>query len=79
MRYLTGRNDMPNPQKPHKRLMTVKEAAEALSLTPWSVYKLLDSPDATLASVYQGRRRYVVVESLDEYVAGLPTTSPDAA
>jgi hypothetical protein len=78
MRYLTGRNLMPNPQKPHQRLMTVQEAAQALSLTPWSVYKLLDNPNVTLASVYQGRRRYVLVASLDEYVAGLPT-QPDVA
>lgn len=69
---------MASTQKSHQRLMTVKEAAEALSLTPWSVYKLLDDPNSDLASVYQGRRRYVVVSSLDEYVANLPT-EPGAA
>lgn len=52
-------------------LITVKEAADRLSLTPWSVYRLLD--DKKIASVYQGRRRYVVVESMREYVDNLPT------
>lgn len=52
-------------------LITVKEAADKLSVTPWSVYRMLD--DDKIRSVYQGRRRYVVVESLREYVENLPT------
>lgn len=58
-------------------LITVKAAAEKLSLTPWSVYRLLDQ--GLIESVYQGRRRYVVVGSLAEYVAGLPTAPPVAS
>lgn len=50
-------------------LIPVKEAAKRLSLTPWSTYKLCD--DGVLEAVYQGRRRYVVVASLREYVNGL--------
>lgn len=52
-------------------LIPVKEAADRLSVTPWSVYKMLD--DKVLEGRYQGRRRYVVVASLMEYVANLPT------
>lgn len=52
-------------------LIPVKEAADRLSVTPWSVYKLLD--DKVIEGRYQGRRRYVVVSSLREYVENLPT------
>lgn len=52
-------------------LIPVKEAADRLSVTPWSVYKMLD--DKVIEGRYQGRRRYVVVASLLEYVANLPT------
>lgn len=52
-------------------LIPVKEAANRLSVTPWSVYKLLD--EGVIEGRYQGRRRYVVVESMREYVANLPT------
>ena len=55
-------------------LITVKAAAEKLSLTPWSVYRLLDN--GSIESVYQGRRRYVVFASLAEYVHGLPSQAP---
>lgn len=55
--------------------ISVKEAAEALSLSPWKVYRLLDS-DA-IASQYEGSKRLVLVESLREYAANLPTTKPE--
>lgn len=58
-------------------LITVKAAAERLSLTPWSVYRLLD--EQKVESVYQGRRRYVVMESLREYVESLPNEKPAEA
>lgn len=70
---------MPDSQPPKPRLITVQEAARVLSITPWSVYRLLDDNANALASVYQGRRRYVVVDSLDNYLADLPTVSPDIA
>lgn len=54
-------------------LIPVKEAAELLSLTPWSVYKLLDAEK--LEGRYQGRRRYVTGESLNAYVANLPQSA----
>lgn len=54
--------------------ISVKEAAQALSLAPWSVYRLLD--DQRIASQYHGSKRLVVVESLREYAASLPTTPP---
>lgn len=57
-------------------LISVKEAARRLSLTPWSVYRLAD--EKQIKSVYQGRRRYVVASSLAEYVEALPTQSPVA-
>lgn len=57
-------------------LITVKEAAGVLSITPWSVYRLLD--DQKIESRYQGRRRYVVVSSLHEYVETL-SASPAAS
>lgn len=52
-------------------LIPVKEAADRLSVTPWSVYKLLD--EKVIEGRYQGRRRYVVVASLRAYVENLPT------
>lgn len=57
-------------------LITVQAAAAKLSLTPWSVYKLLD--DAALEGKYQGRRRYVLVASLKKYVKSL-SDMPESA
>jgi len=51
--------------------VSVKEAAFKLNLTPWSVYKLLDQK--AIDSRYHGKRRLVVVTSLEEYAANLPT------
>ena len=48
-----------------------------LNVTPWLVYKLAD--DGALASVYQGRRRYIKADSLDAYVASLPTEKSASA
>jgi excisionase family DNA binding protein len=55
--------------------VSVKEAASMLSLTPWSVYKLLD--DQVIKSQYHGRRRLVRVDSLNEYADGLPVVAPE--
>lgn len=57
-------------------LISVKAAADKLSITPWSVYRLLDAGE--IVSVYQGRRRYVRTDSLTEYVEGLPTEQASA-
>lgn len=56
--------------------VSVKEAAQILGLTNWSVYKLLD--EQQIKSQYHGRKRLVNVESLREYAEGLPTTPPVA-
>jgi excisionase family DNA binding protein len=57
--------------------VSVKEAARMLSLTTWSVYKLLD--EQAIKSQYHGRRRLVNVKSLEEYAANLPTRAPESA
>lgn len=54
--------------------VSVKDAAQMLGLTTWSVYKLLD--EQKIKSQYHGRRRLVAVESLREYAESLPTTPP---
>ena len=56
--------------------ITVKQAADALALSPWSVYQLCD--DGKIATQYKGRRRLVSVASLREYAANLPTERPSS-
>lgn len=46
-------------------LVSVKEAARLLNITPWSAYELCLS--GVLASGMQGRRRSVSLESVREY------------
>jgi excisionase family DNA binding protein len=50
--------------------VTVKQAADALSLSPWTVYQLADKGE--IKTQYKGRRRLVLVSSLREYAAALP-------
>lgn len=50
--------------------ISVKQAAEALNVTPFSVYQILDTQK--IKSQYFGRRRLVDVESLREYAKNLP-------
>lgn len=57
---------------PKPALLTVKEAAVSLSLSIWTVYKLLDS--GALRGVYQGRCRYVPADAIGEYVESLSAT-----
>lgn len=54
--------------------ITVADAAEALSLSRWQVYQLLDKQ--AIESRYQGTKRLVSVASLREYAEGLPTERP---
>jgi len=56
--------------------ISVKDAAEALGVSPMQIYRLCDKQ--AIESVYQGRKRLVLVASLREYVAGLPTTPPES-
>lgn len=53
-----------------RTLISVKETAQHLDLTPASVYRLLDQ--LAIKSVYQGKRRSVVVASLRRYLDDLP-------
>jgi excisionase family DNA binding protein len=64
------------PALPDPIFVTVKEAARLLSLTPWSVYRLLDT--GVIDSRYQGRRRLVRLASLRTYADGLPRDIEDA-
>lgn len=52
-------------------LVSVKQAAKALDISPWLTYQLCDRGE--LESVYIGRSRKVVLASLRRYVANLPT------
>lgn len=54
--------------------VSVKEAARALNISPWSCYQLLD--ENKIASQYQGRRRLVRIDSLRAYADSLPTERP---
>lgn len=51
--------------------VSVKQAAKALNISPWSCYQLLD--EKKIDSRYQGRRRLVRVDSLRAYADNLPT------
>lgn len=53
---------------------SVKEAAQVLGLSTWAVYKLLDAQ--AIESRYHGKRRLVVVESLESYATNLPNIAP---
>lgn len=55
--------------------VSVKEAARILGLSSWSVYQKLDAQ--VIESRYDGRKRLVVVASLRQYAANLPTTAPE--
>lgn len=52
--------------------VSVKQAAQALAISPWSCYQLLN--EQKIDSRYEGRRRLVSVASLREYAANMPTT-----
>lgn len=72
---------MPQSTSPIEGTLTpiftsVKEAARLLSISPWSLYQLLDT--GAIDSRYQGRRRLVVVSSLYEYANRLPSV-PEAS
>jgi excisionase family DNA binding protein len=50
-------------------LITVQDAADMLSVSRWTVYRLIW--DNLVQSVQIGRSRRIVKESLDAYVRGL--------
>lgn len=53
--------------------VSVKDAARILGLSAWSVYQLLN--EGLIDSRYQGRRRSVVLKSVQDYAAALPRKS----
>lgn len=56
--------------------VSVKEAARMLGLSTWAIYQKLDQQ--VIESRYDGRKRLVMLASLREYAAALPTTAPKA-
>lgn len=58
-------------------LVSVKQAAQMLGVSPWTCYQLADAGE--IQSRYMGRRRLIVFESLRNYAEGLPTERPEAA
>lgn len=55
---------------------SVAEAATYLNVKTARMYALLDQ--GAIESRYEGTRRKVVIASLREYAANLPTVHPDA-
>jgi hypothetical protein len=63
---------VPNPAESVTPIfVSVKQAADMLAISPWSMYQLLD--EGSVKSQYKGRRRLVQVASLKEYADNLPT------
>lgn len=54
-------------------LLSIKDAALMLGVSPWSVRRLLD--DETIADAWIGQRRLVVLRSLEEYAATITEAS----
>ena len=57
--------------EPAKRLYTVQEAADVLSLSRMSVYRLMST--GQLAAKKLGKRTVIPAESLDALISGLPS------
>lgn len=54
--------------------VSVKDAAAKIGVAPMTIYRLCDAQ--AIESVYLGRKRLVLLASLREYVANLPTSAP---
>lgn len=50
-------------------LLSIKDAAQVLGVSPWSVRRLLD--EGAIADAWIGQRRLVVLRSLEHYAASL--------
>jgi excisionase family DNA binding protein len=59
---------------PARRLYSINEVAELLSVTPKHIYAMAYSGE--LPTVKLGRRRLVPAEVLDTFIAGLGEHSP---
>lgn len=53
--------------------VSVMEAARILGVSTWLMYKRLD--EQAIESRYEGRKRLVLLTSLREYAAAMPTTA----
>lgn len=71
---------MSEPRTDEPLLVSVKEAARLLGVSPWNVYQLLgsESEPGAIPSRYIGRRRLILKADLDKFVAGLPTARDSA-
>lgn len=56
--------------------VSVKQAADMLNITPWSVYRLLDAGE--IESSYHGKRRLVRFTSVQQYADNLPSEPASA-
>lgn len=66
-----------NTTAPEAAFLTVKQTADRLAVSIWTVYTLLD--DGSLGGVYQGRRRYVTPAAIDAYITSLSATPESAS
>lgn len=57
--------------------VSAADAATILAISRWQVYQLLDAQ--AIESRYIGKRRQVVLVSLEAYAASLPTSRPVAS
>lgn len=57
--------------------ISVAEAADALAVSRWQMYQLLN--EQRIESRYQGRKRLVLVDSLRTYANNLPADADGAA
>lgn len=62
---------------PQPITVSVKRAAEMTGLSKWMIYKRCD--ERAIESRYEGSRRLVVVSSLNDYIANLPTERPEVS
>ena len=56
---------------PKPLTVRVKKAAELTGLSKWTIYKLCE--EQKIESRYDGTARLIVFESLERYIANLPT------
>jgi len=56
---------------PKPRLLSIKQAHRAIGISRTSLYALLVT--GRVRSVTVGRRRFVPLEAIDEFIASLPT------
>lgn len=59
--------------------VSVKQAAEMLSVKPWLIYQLLRDPANGLDARYLNSRRVITLASVRAFAADLPTERPEAS